>query len=506
MNTKRKIILVISIIGVILCVSGITYSFLRYGQTQTNSNVVTTLDCLNISISSDNKEQIELSNAYPISDEEGLSTDPYTFTISNECNDTPVNLSIKLEELKINNQLNSGNIKVSLEGDNGSTGILSSYESATPFLSNDNKSYTLANTVITAGGQTTYSLKLWIDEKTTIEALNKVFNGKIVVSASPHYVRDLKYTFTGSYQEFTAPYTGYYTVELWGASGGGASDEPGGLGGYTKGVIKLNQNEKIYIYVGGQGKTATGKTGAVSSYNGGGAGGDPGNTTGTYAGGPSGGGATDIRYFGNRTLEADDLVWNSDIGFKSRIMVAGGGGGRNSSTTGHAGGLSAYDGRTQTNWESTRGIKGTQKTGYAFGIGGAGDKGGGTSGYCDGEGGGGGGYYGGKGGINTAGNCYVVGGGGGSSYISGHTGCVAIASESSTSSKSGCSEGSSNNSCSIHYSGLYFTETLMIDGYGYTWTNKKASKTGTNLMPKTDGSTYASGIGHTGNGYAKITY
>ena len=497
MNTKRKIILVISIIGVILCVSGITYSFLRYGQTQTNSNVVTTLDCLNISISSDNKEQIELSNAYPISDEEGLSTDPYTFTISNECNDTPVNLSIKLEELKINNQLNSGNIKVSLEGDNGSTGILSSYESATPFLSNDNKSYTLANTVIDAGGQTTYSLKLWIDEKTTIEALNKVFNGKIVVSASPHLVKEKKYTFTGSAQEFVAPNTGKYTIELWGASGG--SKDGGGLGGYTKGVIKLNQNEKLYIYVGGKGTTTTGKTGATGGYNGGGAGGAPGNTTNSeYTGGPSGGGATDVRLVSG--------TWDNQTSLNSRIMVAGGGGGRNDSTTGHAGGLSAYDGLTKLYWESSKGVKGTQTSGYAFGIGGAGDKGGGNVSACTGEGGGGGGYYGGTGGLHTSGNCYEIGGGGGSSYISGHTGCVAITSESDTTKKSGCSEGTTNNSCSIHYSGKYFTETLMIDGSGFTWTTTKASTTGTNLMPKPDGTTYASGVGHTGDGYAKISY
>lgn len=500
MNTKRKIILVISIIGVILCVSGITYSFLRYGQTQTNSNVVTTLDCLNISISSDNKEQIELSNAYPISDEEGLSTDPYTFTISNECNDTPVNLSIKLEELKINNQLNSGNIKVSLEGDNGSTGILNSYESATPFLSNDNKSYTLANTVIDAGGQTTYSLKLWIDEKTTIEALNKVFNGKIVVSASPHLSKEKKYTFTGSAQEFVAPYSGKYTIELWGASGGGAA---GGKGAYTSGVINLKKGNILYIYVGEAGNS-TGKGG----YNGGG------NAGVLASNNDGGGGATDIRLVSG--------LWNDATSLNSRIMVAAGGGGANANGTntggigktgGSGGGLSGYDGTSVI--AKMSGLGATQLSGGAtgssgrtagkpgsFGQGGAGNPSK-TTPLVSGGSGGGSGYYGGGSSEACDGNC---GGssGGGSSYISGHTGCIAITSASSTTPK--CEGGTTNNSCSVHYSGMYFTNTLMIDGKGYTWTTTKASTTGTNLMPKPDGTTYASGVGHTGDGYAIISY
>lgn len=90
---------------------------------------------------------------------------------------------------------------------------------------------------------------------------------------------------------------------------------------------------------------------------------------------------------------------------------------------------------------------------------------------------------------------------GGSSYISGHTGCVAISSENSLDAKNGDTTGTTNNESSIHYSNFKFSQTKMIDGEGYKWTNIRAS---TETMPKPDDS--GTEIGHTGNGYAKITF
>ena len=54
--------------------------------------------------------------------------------------------------------------------------------------------------------------------------------------------------------------------------------------------------------------------------------------------------------------------------------------------------------------------------------------------------------------------------------------------------KSGCSNGTSDISCSYHYSGKKFTSTVM--------------KSGNEVMPNPLGSTET---GHTGNGYARIT-
>lgn len=174
-------------------------------------------------------------------------------------------------------------------------------------------------------------------------------------------------------------------------------------------------------------------------------------------------------------------------------MVAGG-----ASGTDNGGGLNGYKEHVLTDYESYSGVQATQTSGNQFGIGGNGEDA--PTNYCNGQAGGGGGYYGGSGASGLSSGVWP--GGGGSSYISGHTGCVAITSENSTIPKSGCLTGTTDDSCSIHYSGKTFTNTAMIDGAGYSWTNTKGSL---DLMPNPNGGYYESGLGHIGNGYARIT-
>lgn len=118
-----------------------------------------------------------------------------------------------------------------------------------------------------------------------------------------------------------------------------------------------------------------------------------------------------------------------------------------------------------------------------FGIG----KNGEGVGASDGVAGGGGGYWGGV--------SYNAGAGesasGGSGYISGHVGCVAITSSSSTAPKTGCDNGTTDINCSYHYSGKKFTNTILLAG---TETS----------IPTHDGTSTMTG--NSGNGYAKITY
>ena len=94
-------------------------------------------------------------------------------------------------------------------------------------------------------------------------------------------------------------------------------------------------------------------------------------------------------------------------------------------------------------------------------------------------------------------------GAGGSSYISGHTGCVAV--DENGAPKSGCDTGTNNNSCSIHTSDLVFTDTLMIDGRGYKWTNKNTNTHEAMPKPSSVYDYYDKGVGHLGSGAARIT-
>lgn len=123
------------------------------------------------------------------------------------------------------------------------------------------------------------------------------------------------FEYTGDYQTFTAPYTGYYNLEVWGAEGGGSrlsgntASGIGGKGGYSSGVVRLQAGEKLYIYIGGQGGSNDNGI-ATGGYNGGGSGYGSGNSE----PGNGGGGATDIRINGT-------TLYN-------RLIVAGGGGRR----------------------------------------------------------------------------------------------------------------------------------------------------------------------------------
>ncbi len=315
------------------------------------------------------------------------------------------------------------------------------------------------------------------------------------------------FVYTNKEQEYTVPKNGTYKIELWGSRSHTNSGK--GQGGYTSGEIELKKNEKLYFYVGSQGNKCTNAVvGTCSGGYNGGAQGYVSRTT-CNQGAYGGSGATDVRLYSNGE-------WNNVESLRSRIMVAGGAAGGYSaycSTSDNANTYAAYGGGLEgysavyyskagysalnptggTQIDGGKGLNSWKATSYIttaytglFGQGGTG----GNS-YS----GGGGGYWGGASGVWQP-------GGGGSSYISGHTGCVAVTSASSTTPKAGCTTGTTDDKCSIHYSDKVFTNTIMIDGAGYSWTNTKGAL---KQMPNPYGGDYPSGTGHTGSGYARIS-
>ena len=327
--------------------------------------------------------------------------------------------------------------------------------------------------------------------------------GDSICSVAPGTVYNFAYT--GSVQNFTTSCTGSYKIELWGAQGGSACYSNNlNSGAYTSGVVRLQENTNLKVYVG----QSTNTQGATA-FNGGGIG-YASNYSSSYAatGAYSGGGATDIRYGGTS--------------LNDRVMVAAGGGGRGTSggtldcnnamyQGGPGGGLKGYGSRADSTYNSA--VYGATQTSGGSCINtsycgpGSFGQGGSSISNNHANGGGGGGYYGG-GADRSAyreGTSGLRGGGGGSSFISGHAGCVAIQSSSSTSIKSGCSTLTDSNKleCSKHYSGLYFVSTKMIDGMGYTWTDVVGTQ---EQMPKPSGNYYEAGRGNAGSGYARITY
>lgn len=367
------------------------------------------------------------------------------------------------------------------------------------------------------------------------------------------------YEYAAKEQEFNVPVDGKYKIELWGAAGNyyPQSMKKGiGQGSYTSGEIDLKKGTTLYIHT-GQNATTEGNF-KSESYNAGSraVGEKEYQRTKGYHNSSSGGGATDIRLTeGN---------WNDLNSLKSRIMVAAGGGGTQyfegkmknyeqiiEGTGGAGGGLIGYEGYQKVikNYSSaiwttkeTNAYPGTSttkiNTRYGFVGAGTQTQGGKTnpctsSTKCDEQsgnvgtngtlgiagngslaeagGGGGGGYYGGAGGglafpteREDSGLCHSSGAGG-SSYISGHTGSISLQNKNNT----GCKEkgnnptnyiGTTNKTCSYYNNDYIFENTTMIDGEGYSWTNKRNQKV---QMPSYTNEAIEKG--NTKSGHARIT-
>ena len=286
-----------------------------------------------------------------------------------------------------------------------------------------------------------------------------------VISSLDNY--EIKYV-DPEVQPFIVPYTGKYVIQLWGASGQDYNSEnPGGKGAYTAGIVTLNKGQILYFNIGGKGVVRTG------GYNGGANGGSQ--SDGTYY---AGGGATDVR------LVYGD--WNLFLSLKSRIMVAAGGAGAgyyNGGIVGGAGGALVGLSGTQSGSGSTHSVAtGGSQTDPGKSVNGNNSNSGfGYSSQPNTYGtGGGGGYYGGGSGGSTS--YKVSAGAGGSSFISGHKGCDAI----DESSESSAIVHTHQNK---HYSNIVFTNTVM--------------KSGNEEMPTHDNT--GKMTGNTGNGYALIS-
>ncbi len=137
-NKKVKILLVVLV--AIIFIGG-TYAYWRLTLTQTEQNELASA-CFDITIS-DEQNNINLQRAAPISDEEGMSLTPYTFTITNNCS-TFASYSVNLELLNTvlaENRLSAGFVKVAL--DENTPTVLNTNTSVEPTLDNACEAYEL---------------------------------------------------------------------------------------------------------------------------------------------------------------------------------------------------------------------------------------------------------------------------------------------------------------------------------------------------------------------------
>ena len=178
---KKKIFIIMGILIVLLGTIGISYAYWILTYTQTGVNKVAA-SCFSLSLTNE-KNNINLSNAYPILDEDGKKLTPYSFTITNTC-DLFASYTVNLEMLEdntmplkyINSMLN-----------NESVTKLSALEDAKTTIKGAVASKTLVKGALGAGDSVDYNLRLWIAEDVTVEntdSMNTLFTSKVVVVGS----------------------------------------------------------------------------------------------------------------------------------------------------------------------------------------------------------------------------------------------------------------------------------------------------------------------------------
>ena len=171
-------------LAVCIVLIGGTYAYWRLTVTLTGVNEIAS-SCFDITLANEQND-INLQKAYPISDEEGMSLTPYTFTITNNC-DTFASYSVNLELLNTvleENRLSADFVKVML--DENTPLVLNANTNVDPTLDNAYEAYELTTGYLDANESVTYNLRLWMDGAVTVsdDAMNKNLESKVVVTAS----------------------------------------------------------------------------------------------------------------------------------------------------------------------------------------------------------------------------------------------------------------------------------------------------------------------------------
>lgn len=171
MNKKKIMIIVSSIILVLTALFTTTYSLFYKEDVAANpSNYSTGLLQIEATSLSDT---ISLDSALPMTDEEGIETTPYVFSIKNTGN-IDYKFDVKLLSTS-SNTINSRYIKLKI--DNGNPVVLSS-------LTN---SIIKSNVVVKAKESINITLRVWLSKDTPNTEIGKTFNSQIVIDGQSIY-------------------------------------------------------------------------------------------------------------------------------------------------------------------------------------------------------------------------------------------------------------------------------------------------------------------------------
>ena len=185
-NKKRRLKLYYGLLITVLCIIGVSFAWFRLYLNQTENNTIASRTCFNTTLTEDTSK-ISLTDAFPITDEDGLKQTPFTFTIKNNCNSyvkVYITIDSTYRESTDTSYLKDNYMKVNIspEGTTTSKSVILGSQTLTDLESN-RKGYIIVSTGLKANEEKSYDLRIWMDSAVTTEqGLNKNWSGKIVVS------------------------------------------------------------------------------------------------------------------------------------------------------------------------------------------------------------------------------------------------------------------------------------------------------------------------------------
>ena len=191
---QRKVAIFSIVIAIIIVISvsiGTTYSLWTTSVHQASVNSVD-VGCFNITFNDTNIDyggNISLDNAYPMSDVQGKLTQPYRFSITNQCS-VAASYQVILETLSTSTmdekvldvRFNDEATKMYSANVNGG-------------LSDDAKNgMNIFRGYLSAGQTIIHNLRVWIDYDVTVDTANvqgKTWNGRVVVNSEATFTKPI---------------------------------------------------------------------------------------------------------------------------------------------------------------------------------------------------------------------------------------------------------------------------------------------------------------------------
>ena len=184
-NKKKRLKLYYGLLITVLCIIVVSFAWFRLYLSQTENNTIASRTCFNTTLTEDTSK-ISLTDAFPITDEDGLKQPPFTFTIKNNCNSYDkvyITIDSTYRESTNTSYLKDNYMKVNIspKGTTTSKSVILGSQTLTD-LENNKKGYIIINTGLKANEEKSYDLRIWMDSAVTTEqGLNKNWSGKIVV-------------------------------------------------------------------------------------------------------------------------------------------------------------------------------------------------------------------------------------------------------------------------------------------------------------------------------------